>query len=109
MTTKGFTATETIVVGLINCYQCPDCQRVVDCLTPPESKRCPECRGEEPHFEKVRPNQTGAINPDQKHVGHCPTPPEQPPPRECDFCGKPTGDKHRITRLTTEQRQALAE
>ena len=64
--TKGFKATETIVVGLINCYQCPDCQRVVDCLTPPESGRCPDCRGEEPHFEKVREP--------KRHPGHCPAP-----------------------------------
>jgi hypothetical protein len=37
-TPKGFQATETIAVGLVNCYQCSGCQAVVDCLTPPESK-----------------------------------------------------------------------
>jgi len=79
---KGFKVTETIAVGLINCYQCHDCQRVVDCLTPPESGRCPDCRGEEPNFEKVRA-----------------------PARQCDFCDHSPAP-HRITRLTPEQRSA---
>jgi hypothetical protein len=55
----GFEAYETIGIGLPNVYRCHQCERLVHCFYPHESRICYECAKREPRYEKLQAKAEG--------------------------------------------------